>query len=168
MKCLQCPSGLIFDVQATVCTVPQANTLTYLSGQSRWVTSIGNMTKVLSDRAAKVAINNYSICGTSTPYFDGANCINCPHEFNLNTRTCSKPLPGFAYDPNIHAYLEYQYNIATYPYANNYISKTPIPFTFNYCNATAPFFDGIACIPCLKPFPYFNISSKKCVQCPST
>ena len=55
MKCLQCPSGLIFDVQATVCTVPQANTLTYLSGQSRWVTSIGNMTKVLSDRAAKVA-----------------------------------------------------------------------------------------------------------------
>lgn len=148
--------------------MPQSNTLTYLFGKSRWVTSIGNLTNVLSARAAKVASNNYTICGTSTPYFDGANCINCPNEFSLKTKTCVSAAPNFAFDPNLHAYLQYQYNISTYPYATNYISATPLPITFNYCNATAPFFDGIACIPCLQPFPYFNVSSKKCVQCSST
>ena len=79
-----------------------------------------------------------------------------------------KANPGFAFDPNLHAYIQYQYGISTYPYASNYISSTPIPVTLNYCNMTAPFFDGVACIPCLQPYPYFNVSSKRCVQCSAT
>ena len=75
---------------------------------------------------------------------------------------------GYAFDPNLHTYVKVQQNVTTNPNATGYISSVPLNKTGNYCNASHPYFDGVACIQCLAPFPYFNVSSKTCVQCSAT
>ena len=78
-QCLSCIPGLVFDTILKNCTRPHNNTLSYLFGNSRWVTAPGNLTNVLSARAKNVTNKNYTICSRATPYFDGIHCINCPY-----------------------------------------------------------------------------------------
>lgn len=80
-QCLNCPSGLVFDSNLKNCTLPHNNTLSYLFGNSSWVTAPGNLSAVLAARAAIIAqanATNYTVCSPATPYFDGVQCISCP------------------------------------------------------------------------------------------
>lgn len=57
----------------------------------------------------------------------------------------------------------------TDPRAANYTTKKPLndsPTT--NCKKATPFYDGIACINCLDPFPIFNVDTKKCTACDPT
>ena len=169
-QCVTCSGGLIFDVNLKNCTLPQNNTLSYLFGNSSWVTAPGNMSAVLAARAALIAhLNgtNYTICSRSTPYFDGIHCISCPQQFNLTSRLCVNASNGTVFDANIHAYVPLQLNYNTNPNATNYISNHSLPNNTNatYCNISAPFFDGNACINCSSVFPYFDVATLTCVQC---
>ena len=61
------------------CIKPNNNTLTVLEG-TRWVTGVGNQTKVLQERANILTKNNVSTlnyCSQDSPYFDGIMCISC-------------------------------------------------------------------------------------------
>lgn len=42
---------------------------------------------------------------------------------------------------------------------------SPTSTPANACPLTAPHYDGLACIKCPEPFPLFDSTSKKCVQC---
>ena len=170
-QCQSCSPGLVFDPNLKNCTLPQNNTLTFLFGKSRWVTAPGNLSNVLAARAKAITGKNYTICSKATPYFDGIHCINCSFEFNLTSRTCVKAPVGYAFDLNTHSYVKIQPNMTTNPNATNYISAVPLNTTNatgNHCNSSKPYYDGVACIACSTAFPYFNVSSKLCVQCSAT
>jgi hypothetical protein len=167
---MNCGGGLVFDPNLKNCTLPQNNTLSYIFGNSSWVTAPGNLSAVLAERAAIIAQSNgtnYTICSRATPYFDGVHCISCPQQFNLTSRLCVNVSNGSIYDPNLHAYVPIQHNYSTNPNATNYISNQTIPNNTNatYCNISAPFFDGKACVNCSSVFPYFDVATLTCVQC---
>jgi hypothetical protein len=99
--------GQVFDTNTKSCAIPQGDTLTYLEGTSRWVTSAGNFTNVLKERAELIKNNpnKYRLCGKDSPYFDGIACINCPNEFSLAEKKCVTAPTGSAYNPNLHTYI---------------------------------------------------------------
>lgn len=66
-------------------------------------------------------------------------------------------------------YVKKESNKETDPRAPNYITKYPLTDSIaSNCNKTNPYFDGIACIYCQKPFPIFNADTKKCSECDKT
>lgn len=93
--------------------------------------------------------NQFSLCGTDSPYFDGISCINCPNEFSLAEKKCVTAPTGLVYNPNLHAYVAVETGKDTNTNAPNIISPTvPLPVGKNPCDIKTPFFDGIACIQC--------------------
>lgn len=72
------------------------------------------------------------------------------------------------FDPNLHAYVPLQVNYSTNPNATNYIGNISLYSNLTNttsCNASAPFFDGQACVNCSAVFPYFDLATNTCVQC---
>lgn len=122
--CKDCPTGQVFDINNKQCEIPQWDTMTYLEGDSRWVTSEGNFTKVLEERAKMVANTTvkFNTCGKTAPYFDGVKCITCPKEFDLNTKKCCEAPTGKTYNPNLHAYVTPNTNATTNPEAPNLLT----------------------------------------------
>lgn len=145
--------------------------LTRLQG-TRWVTPTNNFTNVLQERANILDKNAtsgiYRECPPETPYYDGITCIPCQYEFDLNSLKCTSAPNNTQYNDNVHVYLAPQAG-ETLPTAANLIG-TPGPDNPNIvnCNATHPYYDGIACIACPEPFIYFEIATSKCVACNPT
>jgi hypothetical protein len=165
-QCLGCPAGEVFDTNLKNCTLPNNNTMSYLFGSSKWVAN--NLTLILAERVNKTALGNFTVCGKSTPYFDGVRCISCPFEFNITNRTCVQAPAGYAFDSNTHSYIPVLVGVSSNPNATNYILGGLFTLSGNYCNSSAPFFDGVGCVQCVWPFPYFNTSTLQCVQCSAT
>lgn len=47
------------------------------------------------------------MCPSTKPFYDGIVCINCPNQFNIDTRKCvSKPNKTAAYDENVRCYVQ--------------------------------------------------------------
>lgn len=108
-------------------------------------------------------------CSINSPYWDGIECINCEHEFDLNTLKCTSAPNGSVYDANIHAYIPKETNKETYVNANNIISSSPLKNTSTPdCNSSFPFYDGKGCIICYEPFTLFDTKTLKCVACNPT
>lgn len=166
-KCKDCPTGQIFNPNTKTCTVPLGNTLSYLEGNSRWVTSAGNFSNVLRERGQLIKNNpsTYAICGKDLPHFDGVACISCPYEFSLADKKCVIAPHGTVFNPNLHEYVTPIVGKATNPTAPNLLSNSALPPASNPCDAKTPFFDGVACIQCPQPFPLFDVSTNKCVRC---
>lgn len=56
----------------------------------------------------------------------------------------------------------------TNPQADNIIGQLPEDDTSkDNCGQEMPYFDGQSCILCQKPFLYFDLESKTCVNCDS-
>jgi len=67
----------------------------------------------------------------------------------LNTHKCTSPQDGTVYDDNLHAYVTPDTNRQTDPKAANLLISSPLKSsTLPVCNASNPYFDGIACIKC--------------------
>jgi hypothetical protein len=135
------------------------------------VTNDCNVTRVVEDRVEILEINEtkkyYSYCPKNKPYYDGIACINCPNEFNIDTRKCLKtPSSDKAYNDNMHCYMTKQYNFETDPLANSYTTNFPLKDTTTAnCRKARPYYDGIACVECQEPFPIFNAQTRKCSVC---
>ena len=149
-KCKDCPTGQVFDPNTKTCTTPVGNTLSYLQGNSRWVTSAGNFTNILRERGELVQNkpNKYAICGKDSPYYDGVACISCPYEFNLAQKKCVNAPAGTVFNPNIHEYIPPVVGKSTNPTAANLLNTSAPAPTSNPCDTKTPFFDGISCIKC--------------------
>lgn len=107
------------------------------------------------------------MCPAEKPFYDGIVCINCPNEFNIDTRKCvSSPNKLTAYDENTRCYVQKQAGFETDPRASGYTTRTPLKDTPTAnCKETAPYYDGIACINCLEPFPIFDVDTRRCTVC---
>ena len=91
------------------------------------------------------------MCPAEKPFYDGIVCINCPNEFNIDTRKCvSSPNKTTAFDENTRCYVQKQAGFETDLRASRYTTKVPLKDTPTpNCKAAAPYYDGIACINCL-------------------
>jgi len=107
------------------------------------------------------------MCPPEKPFYDGIVCINCPNEFNMDTRKCvSSPNRTAAYDENVRCYVQKQSGFETDPRADNYTSRYPLNDSPTpNCKKATPYYDGIACIDCLDPFQIFDVDTKRCTAC---
>jgi hypothetical protein len=130
----------VFDINNKKCETPQWDTVTFLEGDSKWVTAEGNFTKVLEERA-KIKANTtvkFNTCTKTTPYFDGVKCISCPKEFDLSTQKCCEAPQGKAFNPNLHSYVSPTANATTNPQAPNLLTTKVAASASGTTNGTAP------------------------------
>lgn len=120
-------------------------------------------------------------CPPSTPYFDGSQCIVCPVAapyFSFDTNSCINCGGGTVFSLTSHNCVIAQphqtaltspnlvlgglpYNEWMYYYVNN---QTANPQLAN-CPAATPYFDGLTCITCNPPTPYFSLTHRVCINC---
>jgi hypothetical protein len=50
---------------------------------------------------------------------------------------------------------------------NKYVQRITDHDNVTNCGTTTPFWDGLQCISCNEPTPIFDISTQKCIACPS-
>lgn len=175
-KCISCQDPTpLFDTVNRKCFACPANTqFDSTSNQCKPLPTVTNTaTGTLYIGPTPVATSTDIPCPNDQPYFDGSKCIACTSpniifdtnslkctscpattEFNILTHTCEPMTPVTAPTPT-----------GSNPNAQNRAIGT-IPVTSNPCSTTAaPFFDGSKCIDCAAPTPYFDVASKKCVDC---
>lgn len=110
-------------------------------------------------------------CPTSTPYFNGATCINCVDPtpiFNATTKSYTQCQAGTAFDRNTSTCT------ALFPNASNPIGndtvlgQLPPPSPYDVpCPPQYPYFIGNNCIECHDPTPLFDVARNTCTACPT-
>ena len=110
-------------------------------------------------------------CPPATPYVSTNNtCIACPLIYDVSLQNCSACPAGSVFNYSIHQ-CAYNSGVTvlknSYPGQNNYIGVQPqFDPKLTSCPASAPFFDGQACVACAPPS-YFDYSNSLCLNCHS-
>lgn len=157
LKCVNCPSGQIFDANSRVCkeappVPPNATNPAYL----------GNTTGAIPTQNP-----NDVPCQASTPYYNGTTCIYCSQLFNFTTMSCTQCPNGTVFNSTSRICQSLQPN-ANNPIGSGNLLGTPtIPQGTIPCPPTAPYYTLQGCISCPPPNILFNQTSQTCTSCPA-
>jgi hypothetical protein len=109
-------------------------------------------------------------CPSSTPYFNGTDCISCQSPsplFNLNTLKCSSCPSGTSYDINTNSCVQLKPNATNLASGTNILGNLTSNPNDIPCPASTPYFNGTSCISCQSPNPLFDVKTQKCTSCPN-
>lgn len=154
LACVPCPTGTSFDTKSKSCAQNKPNATNLAAGNT-----IGNVTLGPNDIP----------CPTSTPFFDGSNCITCKDPtplFDVARNQCGSCLTGTVYDSTANACIKSGANATNVNAIKDYIGPKPIAGANDVpCPATTPYYDGSNCISCTNPTPLFDTTTSKCSLC---
>jgi hypothetical protein len=130
-----------------------------------------------------ISNGTYTPCPIDTPYYNGMQCINCPsgQYFNITSNVCVFCPYNTAYDltakkcaPNTPTYAT---NLNTspkilyddYPPAlwKSWWTGNATAYGTQDCPPSTPYWNDEQCITCGNTYPYFDLSMKDCVTCPT-
>jgi len=193
-SCISCP-GQLFNVSIQTCQTCPSSTqysnstyqclsihyYTNLTANNLWISTVVSPTQLLNNMTANAAVSGAQACPPATPFWTGSQCIVCPLStpyFSFDSNSCINCGGGTVFSLTTHNCVIAQqrqtsltspnlvlgglpYNEWMYYYVNN---QTANPQLAN-CPTSTPYFDGLTCISCSPPTPYFSLTHKACINC---
>jgi hypothetical protein len=166
-KCTNCTNG--YDVTLHKCK--PSKQLKPFSGAKDKI--------ILQPNQNETDLNNYlnngvEDCPATKPFSIGESCIQCTDPtpyFNLSSKSCASCLlNSTTHKCEVVASAPFSASKPRVVLSGN-LTKTDLDkyYASNgiQCPSDKPFYDGKVCIQCANPTPYFDLATKKCVNCPA-
>jgi hypothetical protein len=164
-NCLYCPPRTYYLLSNFTCYTPlKVTNVTQLNKANNYV-NVGGANLAFINTTISASVLPVRACPASAPLFNGTACLGCrPGQYyNLGNLSCQ--------NPNIIS------NVIALKLSNNYLDSPNynmstlqaavlnVPYPFTECPASAPLFNGSACIVCSSML--YDILNKACANCVS-